>query len=506
MTRTFNWKIVFRTQGALLLIEAFFMLWPTLVSYIYKEYDTEAFAWSVMITTLVGIISLLVGKKAPKRVTEREGYLIVGFVWIIFSLFGLLPFYLSGAIPSYTDAFFETMSGFSTTGATILRDIEALSHGCLFWRSLMQWIGGMGIIVLSIAILPMFGLGGMQLYAAEATGLSYEKLSPRIADTAKQLWGTYILLTALEAVILWLFKMDAFDAICHSLSTIATGGFGTKNASIACYSPAIQYTIGIFTLLSGINFMLIILLFRGKPARIFKDEETHWYLGAVALCTLVLGAGLFLQNYTSVGAGFESATAQVATDAESTFAGVEDSLRKAFFEVVCTMTSCGFAVDDYMQWRPFMWCIVFFLMFTGGCAGSTAGGVKWVRIVILLKNALAECKRRIYPNAIIPTKLNKKPINQTMLNNVMAFAMFYIALLVMGMMAFCAMGVDFVEALGAAASALGNIGPALGQYGPVGTYADFPEIGKWIYSFMMVIGRLELFTILLLFSPTLWKK
>lgn len=506
MTRTFNWKIVFKTLGALLLIETFFMLWPTLVSFLYQEWDFESFCWSCSITALFGVLGLLVGRRAPKKVGEREGYLIVAMVWIVFSIFGLLPFYLSGAITSYTDAFFETMSGFSTTGATILRDIESMSHGCLFWRSLMQWIGGMGIIVLSIAILPMFGLGGMQLYAAEATGLSYEKLSPRIADTAKQLWGTYILLTGLEVLLLWVFKMDIFDAICHSFSTIATGGFGTKNASIACYSPAIQYTVGIFTMLSGINFMLIILLFRRKPKRLFQDEETHWYLGAIALCTVVLAAGLYLQNYTSLGAGFASDTAQVATDTRSVLAGIEDSVRKAFFEVVCTMTSCGFAVDDYMKWRPLMWCVVFFLMFTGGCAGSTAGGVKWVRIVAFLKNALAECKRRIYPNAIIATRLNNKPLDQTTMNNVMAFMMFYIVLLVIGMMAFCAMGVDFVEALGAAASALGNIGPALGQYGPVGTYADFPELGKWLYSFLMLIGRLEIFTVLLLFSPALWRK
>jgi len=506
MTRTFNWKIVIKTMGALLLIESFFMVLPSVVSLIYREYDSAAFLVSTALTFFAGVACVLVGRHAPKRVGEREGYLIVALVWIVFSIFGLMPFYFSGAIPSYTDAFFETMSGFSTTGATILSDIESLSHGCLFWRSLMQWIGGMGIIVLSIAILPMFGLGGMQLYAAEATGLSYEKLSPRIADTAKHLWGTYILLTAAETIILAMQHMPVFDAVCHSFSTIATGGFSPYNNSLIGQTPGIQYTVAVFTLLSGINFMLLILAVRGKVRRFLRDEETHWYLGAVMLFTAVLTVGLFLQNYTATGFGFQSDNAQVVTDLHGVLVGLEDSFRKAFSEVVFTMTSCGFAVDDYMMWRPTMWFIIFLVMFTGGCAGSTAGGVKWVRIVIFVKNALAECRRRIYPNAIIPAKLNNKPISQSMMNNVTAFIMFYIGIVVIGMLAFCAMGVDFVEALGASASAIGNIGPALGSYGPVGNYAAFPWLGKWVYAFIMVIGRLEIFTILLLFSPTLWKK
>lgn len=507
MTRTFNWKIVFRTLGALLIIESLFMLLPTVVTFLYGEWDSGAFVVSTLITFLCGIIGLCVGRRAPKKVAEREGYLIVALVWIVFSFFGMMPFYLSGAITSFTDAFFETMSGFSTTGATILRDIESLSHGCLFWRSLMQWVGGMGIIVLSIAILPMFGLGGMQLYAAEVTGLSYEKLSPRIADTAKHLWGTYIIITALEALLLWLCRMDIFDAVCHSFSTIATGGFSTKNASIAYYSsPAIQYIIALFTLVAGINFALIIYLFRRKPDRLLRDEETHWYLGAIGFCTLMLTIGLYLQNYTDIGAGFASDKAQVAVTAGSVLAGVEDSFRKAFFEVVCTMTSCGFAIDDYMQWRPVMWCVIFFVMFTGGCAGSTAGGIKWIRLAIFAKNAHAECKRRIYPNAIIPAKINNKPITQDKMNNVMAFMMFYVFIVLLGMICFCAMGISFDEALGAAVSAIGNVGPALGQFGPSGTYADFPTLGKWIYAALMLIGRLELFTVILLFSPTLWRK
>lgn len=507
MTHTFNWKMVFRTQGALLGIESLFLLLPTAVALFCREADAFAFGFSTAITAVCGLIFLRIGRHASKRVTEREGYVIVALVWVIFSLFGMLPFYLSGAIPEFTDAFFETMSGFTTTGATILTDIESMSHATLFWRSLMQWLGGMGIIVLTVAILPMFGLGGMQLYSAEATGISYEKLSPRITDTAKRLWATYTLLTIIEAALLALFGMGEFDAICHAFSTIATGGFSTRNLSIAAYtSPAIHYTIAGFTLLAGINFTLIILLFRGKPQRLFKDEETHWYFIAIGIATAILTAELFLQNFTHVGAGFENATAQSVSGWLPTLRAAEQSFRYAFFEVVCTMTSCGFALGDYMEWKPVLWCLIFILMFTGGCAGSTAGGVKWVRIIVFVKNSLTELRQRVHPYAVFSVNISGKPLGWSSIQNVMAFMFFYLVFVLLGMIAFCALGVDFTEALGASAAAIGNIGPALGEYGPAGNYSAFPTIGKWIYSFLMLVGRLELFTVLLLFSPTLWRK
>jgi len=507
MTRTFNWKMVFSTQGALLELESLFLLFPTAVALICRESDAFAFGFSTVFTFLCGLIFLRIGRHAPRRVSEREGYVIVALVWVIFSLFGMMPFYLSGAIPSFTDAFFETMSGFTTTGATILTDIESMSHAALFWRSLMQWLGGMGIIVLTVAILPMFGLGGMQLYSAEATGISYEKLSPRITDTAKHLWATYTLLTAIEAALLMIFGMGEFDAICHAFSTIATGGFSTRNLSIAAYtSPAIHYTIAGFTLLAGINFTLIILLFRGKPKRLLQDEESHWYLAAVAILTLILSVGLFLQDYTTVGAGFQSDTAKAVTGWLPTLKAAEQSFRYAFFEVVCTMTSCGFSLGNYMEWKPVQWCLIFFLMFTGGCAGSTAGGIKWVRIVIFMKNAITELRQRVHPYAIFSVTISGKPLERSAIQNVMAFLFFYIVFVVVGTIAFCALGVNFTESVGAAASAIGNIGPALGEYGPAGTYAAFPMVGKWIYAVLMLVGRLELFTVLLLFSPTLWRK
>ncbi len=498
MTRAFNTRLVVKTLGALLLIESVFMAIATIVSFFYKDPDDGAFLVSTVLTLSAGLWGLYFGRNADPHVGEREGYVIVALVWVVFSAFGFLPYFLSGQIPDVTDAWFETMSGFTTTGATILDDIECLTHGALFWRAMTQWLGGMGIIVLSIALLPMFGLGGMQLYAAEVTGLSYEKLSPRIADTAKHLWITYILLTVLEVGLLWIEGMPIFDSVCHSFSTVATGGFSTKNLSIAYYTnPAIHYTIGLFTLLAGINFGLIILVFRAKPRRLWEDEETHWYLGAVGVVTAVLTIGLtmqwLLEGNWSCGAG-------------EFFRHLETAFREGFFTTVATMTSCGFAIADYMTWAPFLWVVVFFLMFTGASSGSTSGGIKWVRLMIFAKSGFAEFKRRIHPNAIVPVKLNGRPITQQTTNNVMAFMVFYLMILIGTTLVFCATGVDFDESLGAAVSAIGNIGPSIGQYGPAGTYALFPPVAKWMMTFVMLIGRLEIFTVILLFTRALWKK
>ena len=489
MTKTFNTRLVFKTLGALLVIEAFFMAVPTLVSWLYREPDTQVFLLSTVVTLVSGLIGVLIGRKAERHVGEREGYLIVAVIWLMFSFFGMMPYYLSGAIPDFTDAYFETISGFTTTGATILNDIESLTHGCLLWRNLTQWLGGMGIIVLSIAILPMFGLGGMQLYAAEVTGLSYEKLSPRIADTAKRMWALYIILTAVETVMLWLFGMDFFDSVCHSFSTIATGGYSTKNLSIAYYTnPAIQYTISFFMFISGINFALLYYVILRKPKKLLQDEETHWYAVAVLVATVVLTFGLLIHT------------------SDWTWAGGEKAFRQSLFTTIATMTSTGYAVADYTQWPPLLWVTVFFLMFTGACAGSTSGGIKWIRLAIFAKNGFAEFKRRIHPNAIIPAKMNGKPITQQTTNNVMAFLTFYIFVIIATVLAFCALGVNFDESIGATVSAIGNVGPSIGQYGPAGTYAAFPTVGKWIMAAVMLIGRLEIFTVLLLFSPALWRK
>ena len=489
MTRTFNTRMVFRTMGALLLLEAIFMAIAMGVSLWYKEADTGIFLISTIITLLAGVIGLCIGRHAESRMGEREGYVIVAMVWVVFSAFGLLPYYLSGQVPTFTDAWFESMSGFTTTGATIIPDLEVITHGLLFWRSLTQWIGGMGIIVLSIAILPIFGLNGMQLYAAEVSGLTYEKLSPRIADTAKMMWTTYVLLTAAEVLALWLCGMDVFDAVCHSFSTIATGGFSTHNNSLEFYdSAAIHYIVTFFMFISGINFVLLIYLLRGKARYFFRDEELRWYSVAVAMFAVLLTLGLYIARPGWSGVEMERA------------------FRDSLFTVISSMTSTGYTISDYMYWPVVAWVVIFFLMLTGACAGSTAGGIKWVRLAIILKNGVAEFQRRIHPNAIIPVRLNEKAVPQQTINNIMAFLIFYVFIIAVTVVIFCATGVDFDEAIGSAVSAIGNVGISIGQFGPSGTYAEFPTVAKWVMSFVMLIGRLEIFTVLLLFTKVLWKK
>ena len=499
MTRTFNWRLVFKTMGILTTLEALFLLIPTFAAWWYHEADLGAWLISSIITWISSWWMLLAGRRAEKRVGEREGYVIVATVWIVYSLFGMLPFWLSGALPELVNAWFETMAGFTTTGATVIRDVTAMTHSILLWRALMQWIGGMGIIVLSVAILPMFGLGGMQLYSAEVTGVSYEKLSPRIADTAKHMWLTYIALTIIQTALLNLEGMTIFDSICHSLSTISTGGFSTRNDSMISDNAAIQWTTAVFMFLSGLNFTQLIYLFRGKGQRLFRDEETRWYTCAIAVATLILSTGLFIHY------GIEHDVSKLV-EMENFFATTERALRKGFFMVCSAMTSTGFAASDYMTWPKLLWVFVFFMMFTGASSGSTAGGIKWVRIAIFAKSAFAELKRRIHPNAVIPVRFNGQTLREQTTSNVMAFMFFYIVIIVLAVLVFCASGVAFDEAIGTAVSAIGNVGVSIGQFGPSGTYADYPVVAKWTATLVMLIGRLEIFTVLLLFSRALWKK
>ncbi|MBQ7258846.1 MAG: TrkH family potassium uptake protein, partial [Paludibacteraceae bacterium] len=472
MTRTFNWRLVFKTMGILTTLEALFLLIPTFAAWWYHEADLGAWLISSIITWMSSWWMLLAGRRAEKRVGEREGYVIVATVWIVYSFFGLLPYWLSGALPHITDAWYETMAGFTTTGSTVFTDVTAQSHSILLWRALTQWIGGMGIIVLSVAILPMFGLGGMQLYSAEVTGVSYEKLSPRIADTAKHMWLTYILLTVAEGVLLWLCGMGGFDAVCHAMATISTGGFATHNDSMISYSPAIQWIIMVFMLLSGINFTQLIYAFRGKPQRVLHDEETHWYVGACLAGGLVLAIGLFI------------------------YSGMWSSIRIGFFTAIAMITSTGFVAADYMIWPSVLWVLVFFMMFTGGASGSTSGGMKWVRVGIFAKSALAEIKRRIHPNAVIPVRFNGRTLREQTTSNVMAFMFFYLVIIMLATLWFCGCGIGFDESLGIAVSMIGNVGVSIGQWGSSGCYAALPAAAKWVATFVMLIGRLEIFTVL----------
>lgn len=480
-----NFKFIIRILGFLLVVESVAMLIACMVAVLYNGSDIQALFLSTLICSLTGLLILAFTRNARKEIGKREGFIIVTVVWILFSLFGSLPFILSNAIPDLTSAFFETMSGFTTTGSSILTDIESLPHGILFWRSMTQWLGGMGIIVLSLAILPIFGIGGMQLFAAEVPGPVTDKLSPRISSTAKSLWYIYLSFTLLETILLWIGGMTFFDAINHSFTTMATGGYSTKQASIAYWpSPFIQYVITFFMIIAGTNFTLSYLILTGKFRKAFDNEELKYYLLFIAGFTAIIFTGLLL----------------------STDLGIEHAFRDSIFQIASIITTTGYATVDYLHWIPFLTIVLFAVFFFGGCAGSTGGGLKIMRIVLLLKNSYYELRRIIHPSAIIPVRFNKKPVSEQIITNVLAFFMFYFVIFFISSVLLMLVVPDFSSAMGAVATSLGNIGPGLGIFGPAENFSSLHPAGKWFLSFLMLLGRLELFTVLVLFSPAFWKK
>ena len=489
MTKAFNWQQVIRILGVLLMVEALFMAIAAIVAYIYEENDFIAIVESAILTIGAGIGGVLLGGSNTKHIGTREGYLVVGLVWIVFSIFGMLPFRLSHYIPNLTDAFFETMSGFTTTGATILTDIEALPHGLLFWRSMMQWLGGMGIVVLSLAILPMFG-AGMQLFAAEVPGITYDKLQPKITDTARRLWELYTLLTIICAILLYLGGMDVFDAICHSLTTLASGGYSTKNASIAYWSsPAIHYIIIFFMILAGTNFSLLYgALIRRQGKRLIQDEEFRTYTYSIIGISLIISIGLL---YTRTFEGFST---------------IEKSFRDALFQTIATITTTGFSTSDYMAWHPILWLIILLAIPMGGTAGSTSGGIKTIRLHIMTKNILYEFKRVMHPKAILPVRVNRRLVSENTLSNTYVFLSIFLIITIASSIVLILCGISPSEAFGCSLASIANVGPALGGFGPSETYAVLPDFAKWVLSIVMLIGRLELFTILILFLPSFWRK
>ena len=474
-----------------------FMLLSALVSLIYKDGVTFQIFLAGIITLLVGVVAMVFTRHHKKEINKREGYIVVSFGWVIMSLSGTLPYVLTESIPSFTNAFFETMSGYTTTGASILNDIEAVPKGILFWRSLTHWIGGMGIIVLAIAILPLLGIGGMQLFAAEAPGPSADKLHPRITDTAKRLWLIYFGYTAAETLLLSVAGMSFFDAINHSLCTLSTGGFSTKNASIAYWNgqPLIQYIIILFMFLAGTNFVLSYFAFKGRIQNVIHDEEFKLYFKFIAIFTIIAAVIIYFRADISKSSIVHP---MVWGEAESAF-------RHGLFQVLSVITTTGFVTADYTLWTPFLVVLFFGLMFLGGSAGSTSGGVKVVRHLILIKNSFLEFKRTLHPNAIIPVRYNNKAINRFIVFNVLAFFILYMLSFIIGALVFSMFEIDFKSAIGLSASTLGNVGPALGDFGPVNNYAALPPLAQWWACFLMLIGRLELFTVLILFTPFFWR-
>jgi trk system potassium uptake protein TrkH len=492
-----NYKIIFHFFGLLLLFNGGFMMLATLISLIYSDGVTLNLFLAGLSTLLLGGIAMYGTKNHRKEMNKREGYIVVAFGWIVMSLTGTLPYLATEAIPSFTDAFFETISGYTTTGASILNDIEILPEGVLFWRSTTHWIGGMGIIVLAIAILPLLGVGGMQLFAAEAPGPGGDKLHPRITDTAKRLWLIYFGYTVAETILLQVAGMSFFDAINHALSTLSTGGFSTKNASIAHWNdnPAIQYIIIFFMFLAGTNFVLSYYLFKGNVTKIIKDDEFKLYFRFIAAFTIVAALLIYFRADIS-----QSSVAHPVILGEG-----ESAIRHGLFQVLAIVTTTGFVTADYTMWTPFLTVFFFGLMFLGGSAGSTSGGVKVVRHLILIKNGFLEFKRSLHPNAILPVRYNTKSISKDIVFNILGFFILYMLSFIIGALVFSMFQIDFTSAIGLSASSLGNVGPALGDFGPVNNYSALPSLGKWWASFLMLIGRLELFTVLILLTPFFWR-
>ena len=484
-----NFKLIGATFGLLLFFEAGFMAVSSIISALYGEDDLKALLISTGLTIVTALL-LFFGLKGDEKtknfqLKKREGYFIVAFVWILFSIFGTFPFYLSGYIPEYTNAFFETISGYTTTGATILQDIEALPHGLLFWRSIIQWQGGMGIIVLSLAVMPLFGIGGMQMYAAEVPGPTKDKIRPRVTQTAKLLWSLYASITIIEAILLFIAGMEPFDAFCHACTTIATGGYSTKNASIAHWnSPFIDYIITIFMIIAAMNYTLLYTALRGNVKKFIHNEEIKYYLLiGFTITAIIIGYNFYLERTVS-----------------------EEDVRVSLFSAFSLMTGTGFGLSDHTAWAPFLAILMILIMSFGGCAGSSCGGIKTVRIVLLIKNSYFEFKRLLHPNAVIPVKFNNKVVPPTIITNVLAFIVLYAITIMLGILIFLLIGVNPEESIGAAVTSVSNVGPGLGASGPTGNFAHFPVAAKWVMSFFMLAGRLDIFTVLFILSPSFWKR
>jgi trk system potassium uptake protein TrkH len=480
-----NIRSVVKVLGFLMLVTAGCLVLPALIALLYGEGDWIWFLVSSAIGAVVGGGTLLVLRDAPD-LRVREGFAVVAFGWLCVGLLGALPFWFSGQVPSFTDAAFESISGFTTTGASILTDIESRSHGTLFWRALTQWLGGRGIVLLAVAILPLLGVGGMQLFRAEVPGPVAERLTPRIRETAKLLWGVYLLLTVLEVAALMIAGMGPFDAVCHSFATMATGGFSNHNSSVGGYaSPAVEWIIIVFMFLAGTNFSLHFLALSGRWKAYRQDEEFRFYVSIVLVGTfmlvLTLGAIQFFTTW-------------------------HDTVRHSLFQIVSILTTTGFGTSDYLLWPPLAHALLLVLMTVGGCAGSTGGGIKVMRVFILLRHAKLELQKMLHPRAVFTLWFNDRALSPSLLTNVLGFFLLYMVVYIAGVLILTMGGRDIVTSVGATAATLGNIGPGIGLVGPASNYAFMAGWEKWLLVLFMLIGRLEIFTVLVLFLPGAWRR
>lgn len=471
--------------GFLNLLLAGCMVTPLLVNWIYDEPHARAFLFSIAVTALSGLFMILFFKRSSRDLSHREAFAIVALAWVSATLFGALPYLFTGTLQSLADACFETASGFTTTGSTVLTEIEKHFHGILFWRSLTQWLGGMGIILLSLAVLPFLGVGGMQLYKAEVPGPTPDKLRPRISQTARILWEVYVLISAAEVLVLLLGGMNLFDSLCHTFTTMATGGFSPKNESIEFYkSPFLEYAITFFMFVAGANFSLHYRFLKGNFKALWQDDEFRFYASVAFLATVIVSFSLW----------------------SSVYKDFFHSFRLAIFQVVSILTTTGFTTADFEKWPPLPQYLLLFLMFIGGCAGSTGGAIKCVRILILLKQAIRELYQLVHPHAVLPVKLGKKVIPANTLHGIWGLTFLYLLVFSLASLALCLMGSDIVTSISAVATTLGNVGPGLGAVGPTDNFAHLPAAAKWILTVCMLAGRLEIYTLLVLLLPEFWRK
>lgn len=476
--------VLLRVQGFLLYIEGAFMLLVTPVTYFHHGINAFSVPFSALITVMTGfVLCFSTRKKRGQRLNHREGVITICLSWLVLSVFGGLPFLLSKSVPNFTDAFFEALSGFTTTGATILTNIETVPKDILLWRCMTQWIGGLAIIVFAVVLIPFLSVGGMQLFMAEMNGINYDKLHPRTMHTAKRLWGLYIFFTLLETLLLYLGDMDWFDAVCHSLTTISSGGFSTRTSSLAGYSNYSQIVVMFFMILSGCNFTLLLIALVRNPKALFKNDEfKHFIIMIVSISVLLAVALIFMQQMK-----------------------VSNAIRSSFFSVVSVLTTTGFFVSDYTLWPVGLWGVLLLLMFIGACSGSTSGGIKIIRHLIFTKNAFLELRRIIHPNAVITVKINGKSISKGVVFKTMTFVFMYFFIFVIGAVVLLTLGIDFDTAVGASIATLSNLGTGIGSVGPFGSYAFLPQAAKWVLVVFMLLGRVELFTLISIFSRNFWK-
>ncbi len=471
--------------GAVVCAVALTMLFP--LGYAVANADGSAMPLlaSMVLSLIVGGALLLVFRTKEARVmSHREGMAVVALGWLAAGLFGALPFYFGGVFDSLVDAIFESVSGFTTTGASVLSDIESVPEGLLLWRSLTHWLGGMGIIVLSLAILPFLGVGGMQLYKAEVPGPAPDKLKPRIKDTALLLWKVYVLFTIAQTILLMLGGMTFFDAVCHTFGTMATGGFSTKNASIGHYHSAyFDWVIILFMFMAGVNFTLHYQMLRGRPRQMFNNPEFRFYTGVILAFTLLTCVSVHGRNYDNL----------------------LDTLRYSAFQVVSICTTTGYATADYELWPFLPQALLFFLMFMGGSAGSTGGGMKCMRLLLLLKHSYYELIKLVHPRAVKHIKLGGQIVKPEVLSGIWGFMVLYLGLFILASFIMAALGLDILTAFSSVAASIGNIGPGLGTVGPAENYAHIPALGKWVLLFCMLLGRLEIYTVIILLVPEYWR-